>query len=61
MTDDNLVITLAALGLAVGFLAAGLVVGFLMTGGRRGNSVSGYAIDRDSRGRIMSIMPVPFN
>lgn len=58
MADDNLVIILAAIGLGVGFLAAGLVVGMMLSGGRKSSS-SGYAIDRDSQGRIMSILPVP--
>lgn len=61
MTDSDLTLILSIIGVAVGFLAVGLVVGlFFSANSQRQTSYrSGYTIERDDRGRILGILPVP--
>jgi len=61
MTDSDLTLILSVVGIAVGFLAVGLCVGlfFSLNSQPRQTYRSGYSIERDERGRILGILPIP--
>lgn len=61
MTDSDLTLILSVVGIAVGFLAVGLCVGlfFSLNNQTRQTYRSGYSIERDERGRILGILPIP--
>jgi len=62
MTDSDLTLILSVVGIAVGFLAVGLCVGLffsLNSQPRQTSYRSGYSIERDDRGRILGILPIP--
>lgn len=59
---DDIFPIIAVVGLAVGVLAIGLFVGFFLSNRNSSpaRSTSGYSIERDDRGRILGIIPLPF-